>query len=231
MGGKNVTKNAMGVPTFGTKRQTSVRIKYREMLTDVISSTSAAAGSWQAYTLGINPALSQASGGCFPWLSNIAQCFEEYVWHGLVFEFKSTSANTISNTTTALGEIILAGNYNTIVQAPTVPFASYQAMLQYEFSTSAKVSQNQIMGIECRRKDNPVDEFYTRTGPVPFGADPRLYDLATFTYAINGYPYQNVNLGQLWVCYDVELKKPKLPSGSGEGQINSVCFCFRLLKN
>lgn len=224
-----MTKGAMGVPQFGTSRQTSIRIKYREYVQDII--TSGTANDFEPTTFSINPGMgtqdSDANGqsGMFPWLCNIAQNFEEYLWNGLMMQFKSTSANAVAAVSTALGEVIMATNYNPLNTGSLSPFNTPGGMLQYEFARCEKPAVSFVHGVEVRRKDNPINEFYTRTGPIPPGSDLRLYDIGAFTIAVNGFPATSaVNLGQLWVMYDITLRKPKLQLASGNSQINSDHF-------
>jgi predicted nucleic acid-binding Zn ribbon protein len=86
---------------YNFKRQRSV-ITHREYITDIVTSSTAGAFSYVTYS--INP----GQDSLFPWLSNIAQCFEAYKMHGLVFEYKSMSADALNSTNTALGQVILS---------------------------------------------------------------------------------------------------------------------------
>lgn len=50
----------------------------------------------------------------------------------------------------------------------------------------------------------------TRAGPAATGSDLRLYDFANTYVSVSGMQATNVNIGELWVSYDVELLKPRL---------------------
>lgn len=72
------------------------RISHREYVGDVVSGPS---NSFTYKTYSLNP----GNSSLFPWLSVISENFESYKFHGLVFEFKSMSADALNSTNTALG--------------------------------------------------------------------------------------------------------------------------------
>lgn len=72
-----------------------------------------------------------------------------------------------------------------------------------------------IHAIECERSQTTLSEQYIRFGAVPAGADPRFYDLGRFSIATVGMQAASVNIGELWVSYDIEFLKPiELPPQS-----------------
>jgi len=151
-----------------------------------------------------NAALNPGLPGPFPWLSQIAQYFEEYEFVQLIFEVRSmvTEGNT-----TAGGTIVHATQYN-----PTnALFTTKQRMENYEYASSHKVTDHGQHGIECdpaKRAGSAAE--YVRTGPVPSGQDQKSYDLALYQLVITGAT-ANINIGELWVHYTVKLKKTKIP--------------------
>jgi len=197
MGAYKVRSNSLmnsGAPTFGSG---SMRIKHREYLTDVSGSATFTNSSFP-----INPGLYNT----FPFLSSLAQNFQEYKFHGLVFYFNSTSANALNSTNTALGTLIMSTNYNSV--EPN--FTSKVQMEAFEFSNSGTPSMSQIHCIECDPRQNALGELYVRTGSLELNSDQRLYDLGVFQLATVGMQ-ATANVGELWVSYDVTLYKPKLP--------------------
>jgi hypothetical protein len=183
----------------------SVRVVHREFIGDITSSVAFVNSQFS-----INPGLS----GTFPWLSTIANSFEQYEFHGLMFVFRSTSADALNSTNTALGTVIMAADYNAASQA-------YQSKIQMEQSmwcVSAKPSESQMAPIECDPKLNAARTFYVRQSGLPSGTDVRLYDLANFQLATVGSQAAAV-VGELWVTYDVSLLKPQLNYGAP-----SQCF-------
>lgn len=194
--------------TFGEK---SVRFRHKEYISDVISSGTI--GAFQLDTYPLNPGIAQS----FPFLAALAQNFQTYKMHGLVYEFKSMSANALNSTNTALGSVISCIDYN----AATGPFVSKQDMLNSLGAIDAKPSECFLMGVECDPKKIPVNELYVRTSAVPTGQDARLYDLGVLNIASTGMQAANVNLGELHVIYDIELMLPIL---NNTGTTDATCM-------
>lgn len=194
-----------GVPNFSGSSK-SVRIKHREYLGDVTSSL-----GFQMYsTYRINPGNSHT----FPWLSRVAQNFQSYKMRGLLFEFNSTSADALASTNTALGTVVMATQYNSAAPA----FLNKAEMEQYEFSCSTKPSKSLIHPVECNPEESVMDHMFVRTDTVSV-IEPQFYDLGVFQLATVGMQAANINIGELWVTYDVELFKPRIdPGGTWPGQ-------------
>nr|AQU11772.1 capsid protein [Cruciviridae sp.] len=182
-------------------------IRFQEYLGDVI--TSATAGQFLINTYLINA----ANPNTFPFLSQIAANYEQYEFEGLVFEFRSTSADALNSINTALGSVMMATQYDTF----DTPFASKTEMLNYEYSTSAKPSCNTLHMVECEPRQTAQPLYYTLfNSAVPTGADPRLYHLGVFTIGTTGFQGTSVNIGELHVTYQVRLLKPKLYMALGD---------------
>jgi hypothetical protein len=184
------------IPVFREGKRT-ILVKHREYLTDILSSTGFALTAYN-----INPGLSAT----FPWLSSVAENFEQYRLHGLVFEFRSTAGSAISSTNNALGTVIQSTEYN--VNKPN--FTSKQQMEAYEFSCSAKPSDSFIHPIECLPSETQTGIFNIRTGPVP-NQELRMYDIGLYQIATLGMQAGSIPIGELWVSYEVEFLKPVLP--------------------
>jgi len=176
----------------------STRLRHREFITDINSYT-----NFTELSYAINPGLQQS----FPWLSQIASYYEQYRFHGLIYEFKSTSANALNSTNTALGTIIMATEYDVL----DVPFTNKQQMEAYEFSSSCKPSDCMIHPVECDPRQTTITELYVRsTAPLAgSNSDLRFHDLGNFQIAGVGSQAVAV-VGELWVSYDVEFFKPKI---------------------
>jgi len=183
------------VPTF-LQSGNGVEISHREYLMDINGSTGFVLGSYP-----INPALSTS----FPWLSSLAVNFEQYEFRGLVYEFRPSSGSAISSTSSALGVVVFATDYN--VLGPTFP--NKQSMESYEFSSSCVPFNSMIHPVECAPRSNAINNYFTRDSAVPAGSDARLYDVGLFQYATQGM--QSVyTVGELWVSYHIMLKKPRI---------------------
>jgi hypothetical protein len=177
------------------------RVKHREYITDIN-----AASAFTVQSFPINP----GQIGTFPWLSQMAEAFEEYRIDGMIFEFKTLSADYTTAASAALGYVIMATEYNS-----TLPnFADKHVMNNYFFSNDGKPSESFCHPIECARNLNPLSELYVRTGSVPSGSDQRFYDLGNFQIATGGNTGTGV-VGELWCVYDIVFMKPKLIDSLG----------------
>jgi hypothetical protein len=201
---ENTLIRASPVPNFGPS---CIRIKHREYIADVVSSS--VAGNFSLSSFSLNPGVP----GTFPWLSTIAQCYEEYKFNGLVFEFVSTSANALNSTNTALGKVILATDYN----ASNENFLSMQEMMATEFSNYGKPAESLLHAIECATDQRPMILSYIRQNAQPANTDIKMYDLGNFQVATFGLQGTSVNVGSLWVTYDITFCKPILPPEPGGG--------------
>lgn len=197
----NTLIKAAPVPSFG---KGCIRVQHREMIQNITSSTPFTLGGYA-----INPGLPLT----FPWLAQIATNFEMYKFHGLIFEYVSTSGDALNSTNTALGKVILATDYNVLDPL----FENEQQMYATEFSNSGKPATNLIHAVECAPKENPLKLWYIRTADNQPG-DQRFYDLGMFQIAVSGCQSNNNSIGELWVSYDVSLCKPSIQAvQSGEG--------------
>lgn len=180
-------------------------LRRREFLTDI--KTSAIAGGFKLDKFSLNP----GSQFTFPWLSQIAVNYEQYSFEGVIFEFRSMSADALNSTNTALGTVIMATNYN----AASPVFDQKAEMENYEFGGSCRPSEDLMHPIECARHQTTVSEPYIRSGALPPDQDIRLYDWGNFQIATNGFQGTEVNIGELWVTYQVALYKPKMYTSLG----------------
>lgn len=191
----------------------STRLTNREFIGDVISASNVNSFGYSVFSL--NPGIVTS----FPWLSQIATSFESYRFHGLVFEYKTMSADALNSTNTALGQVIMSFQYD----ANNAPFQNKQVQENYENSISVKPSCSAVFGVECEPRANVLTEQYVRSAAVPSGTSVQLYDMGNFQISTNGFQAASVNIGELWVTYDVELFHPKLDPGA---QI--ACYHARL---
>lgn len=183
-------------PPLVTNTSGATRIQHREYIQDIVGSS-----GFTIQTFPVQPGISTT----FPWLSCVSQAFEEYILHGILFEFKSTSADALNSTNTALGTVIMATEYNPLHG----PFTGKRDMENYVYSTSSPPSVSALHPIECARDVTVLSELFIRNVPLT-GADLRFSDLGLFQIATVGMQ-ASATIGELWVTYDVELIKPKLP--------------------
>lgn len=189
--------NSAQPPQFGTGK-VAVKIRHREFLGDVISSSSA--NTFKIDTYPIQPGLAVT----FPWLSGVVGgSFQQYRINGMTFEFRSMSGDALNSVNTALGSVIMSTDYDSADSA----FSSKQQMENTEYGVSCKPSTNMIHAIECARNQTSVSELYIRAYAPPSNADIRLYDMGKFYIATTGMQGTNVNLGELWCSYDIDVFK------------------------
>ena len=189
------------VPTFTDVTDTSVTISHREYISDLFGPP--AAGLFQNTVYSINPGLERT----FPWLSQIAANYEEYTLKQCIFTYRTTVTDFVS-TGGQVGTVIMASQYN----PSDTPFQSKQDAMEYDQAMSGKVSVNMLHGVEC----NPVMNSgssgkYIRSGPPRESDDLKQYDWANLNLAVCNIPaaFANQALGEIWVSYTVELRKPK----------------------
>ena len=186
-----IPTQAKQVPVFG---KGEIRVRHKEYVGSILSSI-----GFSSTVINLNPGLSLG----FPWLSAIAQNFEQYRWNGMVWNFVSTSADALNSTNTALGKVVLATDYN----AADPPFVDIKQMMGTEFSNMGKPSDDILHCVECAPSEQVVNKLWVRTGPNPVSTDKRLYDHGVFQVGCQGSQAEAV-IGDLWVTYDVSLFKP-----------------------
>lgn len=211
-GDYEVTNNSLMPQTLGgdppiikNTRNNSHIVHHREYIGDVYAATAFTVTSYP-----INPGLLST----FPWVSQQADSYEQYKFRGLVFEFKSMSSDAVlsSASSSALGTVVMSTQYNAL----DTGFTDKRTMENYEFANSSKPSCSFLHPIECKQSQTTVSELYVRTGAVATG-DLRLYDLGTFSIAVQGMQNAASNqvIGELWCSYELEFFKPKLLVGGG----------------
>jgi len=121
-----------------------------------------------------------------------------------VYEFKSTSADALNSTNTALGAVIMSTEYDLAKS----PFTTKMQMENYEFTSSCKPSCSMLHPIECDPAQTPIPTQYVRNSNSTV-YDKRLTDLGLFQIATYGMQAAAV-IGELWVTYEIELLKPRV---------------------
>lgn len=200
--GQMVEGNALSIPKMHTSGN-SIRISHREYVMDILAPDDGQQFNPLVFT--VNPGDSSV----FPWLSNIAQLFEQYKFHGLVFEFVSTTSPY--NQSPSMGYVMMAAQYN-VLQAP------FQSPIELENSTDSIMARPDhciMYGIECQQQS--YNYYYVRNNRNVV-VDPATYDFVDVTLATKGLPTTYVpgsTIGQLWISFDIELVQPiyELPAG------------------
>lgn len=179
---------------MGGKDTLCFRLRHREYLQDVVSTA-----AWAVTEYNINAGLADS----FPFLGKIGANFEKYVFRSLRFMFiPAVSANT-------QGSIFMA----TDPDSTDGPFTSKEIMASYPGYTKINV-WNQLVHDSLASRNKFVNQWFTRYSAIPSGETPKLYDVGNFGFAcVDGLG--NVNMGELYVEYDVDLLVPRIPSVLG----------------
>lgn len=196
-------KGLLPSSSFAEAPDNVVRLRRREFIGDL--STSAVAGAFVNYTYNLNPGLHAT----FPFLSQVASNYEEFCFDGLVFEFISSASPYIAGS--SLGTVIASMEYNSA--AP--PFNSKFTMENSALAVSARLDHNLMYGVECAKGSNVQNCYYVREGTSTLPLT--TTDLGVFQLAFapsSGVPTNTV-IGELWVTYDVVLKRPYLSGATG----------------
>lgn len=180
-------------------------IAHREYLGDIHTSSTAGAFSIESYA--VNPGMSPT----FEFLAQMAANYEQYAIEGLIFTFRSMAAESTNSNNIALGTVIMAADYS----VNTPGFTSKAEMEASQYAMSCKPSESMHFPVECDPSQTPVDLLYIRTGSIPANSDLRLYDHCNMYIATQGFQGTGVNIGELWVSYQVALLKPRMWAALG----------------
>jgi len=203
LGAYKIQKNSLVLPTNprimnSVQREGAVVVSHREHIGTVKSSI--------AFTLQYELPLNPAQDGTFPWLSAIAQNFTQYEMLGCIFEYVSTSGNAVSSTNNALGEVIMTSNANSLDSS----YVSKTQMLNSDFCQAFAPSSHGALAIECAPQQSTLTKLYTRYGANADTADIRMSDLGKVTIATSGMQAADIEIGELYVNYQVAFFKPQL---------------------
>lgn len=161
------------------------------------------------YSIPLNPALQ----GSFPWLSGVAQRYQEYAFKGVVFHYIPSSGAAVASTNAALGTVMIQTSYRA---SDSAPLDKVELLNEYCASESMP-SESFIHPIECDPRENPFNIHYCRAVAPPPGEPLMSYDLGKTFVATQGQQVDDKVLGDLWVTYEVELKKPVVRTDVSSG--------------
>jgi hypothetical protein len=204
----SVLKSSMGIPAMHSTSQTVV-VRHKEYIGPISSSTTFKV----LYELPLNPAMSQT----FPWLAGVASRYQEYAFRGVVFHYVPSSGAAISGTSPSLGTVMLQTAYRATEERPIDKIE----MLNEYCASEAVPSEPFIHPVECDPKENPFNIHYTRTSSLTTGEPLTSYDLGKTFVAVQGQLATGNVLGDLWVTYEVELKKPVVRTSLSSGGVTA----------
>ena len=201
----NSVKASGNIPMMHTNDQ-SVIVRHKEFVCEVRSSS--------LYTIQKSLTINPGNSELFPWLSSIASSYQQYKLKGMVYHYVPTSGSA-TGANTALGSVMMQTSYRSNDSPPSNKIE----MLNEYWSTEAMPSESFCHPIECNPAENPFNVQYVRSSgsTVPAQDSPLLYDLGKTYLATSGQQTTDQVLGDLWVTYEVELKKPIVGSNVTHG--------------
>lgn len=194
-------KASGSIPMMHMNDQTII-VRHKEFLCEVLSNT--------AFTVNRSFRVNPGSRTTFPWLNRIASSYQQYRIKGMVYHYVPSSGSLSSGTSNALGTVMLQTSYRSNDSPPTTKVE----LLNEYWSSESVPSEPFCHPIECNPSENPFNVQYVRSDGTlpPSGDSPLLYDLALTHVATSGQQAAGVALGDLWVSYEIELKKPIISS-------------------
>jgi len=193
-------KGSASIPAMHKSDQLIV-VRHREFLTSL---TSASTYTVRA-AFSLNPGLKST----FPWLAAVAQNYQEYRFKGVVFHYVPTSG-MVTGTNTALGSVMFQTSYRASDVAPTTKYE----MLNEFWSNESLPCEAMCHPIECKPSETILTSRYVRDGAVT--DDVMFYDYGTTYVAVQGQQSTGQIIGDVWVTYEVELRKPKMNAALGK---------------
>jgi hypothetical protein len=182
---------SQGKPPVIQASRDSCRVVHREFIGNITGTT--AFGLSQS--LACNPGIAST----FPWLSVMAQAWEEYKFHKLRFCYLT---RTGSNTP---GSVIMSPDYD----ASDSPPGTEQIMSTYDETVEDAPWKDICCVLKPQLMNGSAKRHFVRSAPTSQNQDVKLYDVANFFVGtVDGTA---VSWGKLWVEYDVEFYIPQLP--------------------
>lgn len=151
----------------------------------------------------------------FPLLSQFANNFEKYRFNYLVFYYKTKTSSSSASSITSLGTVIYCIKYD-----PTLPdFTSKNEMQNYEGAQTCRTDNN--LSMKCYVSNRFL---YNRPGGLSrptlavagvSATDIRNEVIGKLAIATAQQGQGLINIGELWVDYDVSFQKAKLYQALG----------------
>lgn len=174
--------------------ENSSRVVHRELIASVSGTPS--------FTIENAFPLNPGMAATFPWLSSIAQNWEQYRFNKLRFCYY-----TRTGTSTA-GSVQMIPDYDAADSAPTTEMAAS--------SYSEVVEDAPWKDLCCDLRPSSLHALgprkYTRTAALAANLDIKTYDAGTFFLATTDG--SSVPWGKLWVEYDVTFFTPQVPNAT-----------------
>lgn len=222
-----VAGGGLSVPTFASSQDETgaLHVQHSEYVKDIYGlpwSGGSIQDTFKNDAIHLNPGIASN----FPWLSQIAQNYEEYEIKQLMYCFKTRVGENLTTTDGQVGTIMMFTDYN----ATDKPRRTKQDMLQAYGTTVAKITDNDVLhGIECDPAKIKGDAHkFIRAGAST--QDLHDFDWGLFQIAVDNTPetLSNKVIGELYVSYTVVFRKPRLFATLGLG-ISQDQFLSRVM--
>jgi len=158
-----------------------------------------ASNDYSYYTIPLNPGLDQ-----YGKMAHTAKLYEEWAPLGIVVEYRGT-ATDYTGTGFGTGTVSIGTQYD-----PTAPaFSSKIDLEEYDYSSSAKVTESLFHGVECKKGFGTFDWFKVRHAP-PATDDERMFsDYGNTFVAVSGTPAaaEGQVIGEVWIHMKISFRK------------------------
>jgi len=212
----NLDRLSLAAPVAFSNRQTqsqasiiskggSTVIRHKEFVVNILGQPTFTAvpngnGIGGAFNFPIQP----GSPIMFPWLSTIAQNFEQYRFRKLVARYVPRCG------TGTQGSILLVPDYDAADPAPP----NEQAASNNQDMSEDVCWRSLECHLDISRMFPAKDQFkYVRTGSPGVNQDVKTYDGGNLWLFTSDAAANNTVFGKLWVEYEVEFKTPQVANG------------------
>jgi len=175
----------------------SSRIRHREPLGPLIGNI-----GFSLVQYSINPGIAAT----FPWLSTQASGYESYKINRCRLEFLTSAASTQT------GVVAIAPDYDSADNPPT-------SLTQVEQMQNCYRGLSWVDGccdLNPRGLGVLGPKRYVRTGVLASNQDIKTYDAATINIVTQGQASNGVQIGEIWIDYDITLSIPTNPKPGDE---------------
>jgi hypothetical protein len=195
-------------------------ITHTEYIGEVYGNGLLANGSpnlFESNKLVLNPGMEKT----FPWLSQIAQNYQEYEFDQLVFKYTPQLAEVSSNNG-QVGQVLIVTQY----KPNAGMFKDKSDVMNYNHYSIGKTTEDIHHGVECDPEKLPLQKatMYVRNQDLSADESINDFDWGFTQICVHNTPatLADASVGSLEVYYTVKLSKPIVKTSKGEGISTSV---------
>lgn len=193
--------NSSVVRHMHTNTEGCVRVTRREFVQPILIQDDAT-----IFELSIEPSKAVT----FPWLSGIAESWQQYQLLGVAAEYVPTSGAAVSNDSGALGQVVMAFKYDVTEAYNSYPNNSLRGMLNQSGAVSTSPAAPATCFMECDPEmSNQFTRFIRRPASGVSYYSEQNFDAAKLMVLTQGAQNStDKQAGQLWITYDILLFHP-----------------------